>query len=295
MKKTAIFIVLLLICALASSCSDDISQVSVTDESTEFYEAASEEELNNGDFIINITRASESLKNETTDHVFLTEQTTLSEHSDIITEAVTVTEKIVSEPTEAVSEEYLKNTRDIYSEFLEENSSRYLENNGEKPEYEPLCFYFDLDDDGVDELVFFAEYEEFNCADVYFFDVIDGEVVEITYSKYVAGYRTADKFAVYLGDDGKYYIRKTNNDGNYLHMTTVYSYDGNNLIPVASVYGCYNEPSFFYVSDSGGDAFSSDMDKDKFKSVSEEEFSEFENQLYTYGTKVFNSSDCFVD
>lgn len=293
MRKTPIFILILFICVFVSSCSEDINEVPTTSESTGLYETTSVDKLTDCDLIISITRATDDLKNETTDLSLSTEQTTLSENSDVITEDSTESKEAVSETIKDITEEYSKNVRDIYAEFLEENSSRYLENNGEKPKYDPLYFYFDLDDDGADELVFFAEYENANCACVYFFDIIDGEVTEITSSEYVAGYRTADKFAVYLGDDGKHYIRKTNNDGNYLHMTTIYSYDGSELVPVKSVYGCYNDPSFFYVSDSGGDAFS--IDTDKFKTVTEEEFSEFENQLYEFGTEVFNSSECFAE
>ena len=289
MKTVYSFICVMVIFLLLYSCSDNKTNNIITGSSKHITQAEYSESvtLNNNSIIITRRNNSDTVtENEMPD--------TTIRHSDkaAVTEGVLFSEIITEHSVETSDTTY--DNKSQYINYINNNSSDYLENNGEKNAYDPIYTFLDLDGDSDDELILFVQFSQANCASFYLFDNIDGNIIEILSSKYVAPYRTADKFAVFTDSNGKYFIRRTNNDGMYSHLTTVYSYNGSELIPVYSISGCYNDPSYFSVSDNGGDIFDS-YDETKFRDVTEEEFSEIENKLCSTDSDVFNSSDVYIN
>lgn len=226
---------------------------------------------------------------ETTTAVQTTVPVTQTQPDSAVTEP-----EITAPPATEPSEPTETDIKELYVNYVESNPSRYAVNHNSTSSGEPVYTYIDLDSDGTLEMIYFRKFYEFNDAQVYFFDIKDGEIIEFTGSNYVASYRTADKYRVKEYNE-KYYIVKTNNDGNFVHMSTVYSYNGNELIPLYTISGSYYSDSYS-VSDKGIDAFDySEEDDEYYEDISEEEFTAIESEIYNFGTQVFYSSELFTE
>lgn len=287
MKKYLSFFVVFCFCFLAScgNSTDDtsISQF-VSDETNTTTNAVSQ---TLSDFNIFITRDNNEADLTVTSSTTEPAETTAKAEST--TEPNSMSATVKETTTQAIN----KDVKTVYEEYITENLTDFLKNNESVTDAEPLLMFFDLDGDSVDEMVFFLMHPEMNCASMHFYDYIDGEVKHITGSDYVAPYRTADRFCVYVDTDGKYYIRKSYNDGGYMHMATIYSYNGSEFVPVYSMYGCFNEPEFYYVSDNGADAYLEENVKGNFRKVTREEFELVEEDVYNRGTVKFHSTKMF--
>lgn len=226
---------------------------------------------------------------ETTTAVQTTVPVTQTQPDSAVTEP-----EITAPPATEPSEPTETDIKELYVNYVESNPSRYAVNNNSTSSGEPVYTYIDLDSDGTLEMIYFRKFYEFNDAKVYFFDIKDGEIFEITGSDYVASYRTTDKYRV-TEYNGEYYIVKTNYDGRYSHISAVYSYNGSEMVPVYAISGSY-ESGNFVVSDKGVDPFDfNDVNDQYYENVTEEEFTAIKNEIYNFGTQVFYSSELFTE
>ena len=188
-----------------------------------------------------------------------------------------------------------RNIKQQYLDFIDANSARYSEFQGEESTFEPKYTYVDLDNDSVDELIYFLEFfsEEnfaYSFAYVYLFDIVDGAATEVFGSDSVGKSRLTTDIRVFE-DGGKTFIAKELRDGRDEQIGTLYSYNGKEITVDYSISGCYNEPSYFSVSYLGEDAFT--VDAKYFTDITEDEFSVLQKDLGNKGKTLFDSDEQF--
>ena len=57
--------------------------------------------------------------------------------------------------------------KQLYIDFINSNPTRYAENSGTKSEVDPLYTYLDIDNDGMEELIYFLKFLDLNMANLY--------------------------------------------------------------------------------------------------------------------------------
>lgn len=203
---------------------------------------------------------------------------------------VEVTEKDNSVINVTVYSDTEVSYKKAYADYINAQPDKFKYNYGESTDFDPVYTYIDLDNDGVDELIYFLKFKDSNTAKLYFLDINGSHVFEFFGTDYCGNYRTSDQFRIFE-PDGQYYIIRHYNDGLHSLLRTVYKYDGKDLIPLFSIAGSYHGESFCY-SDAGLDAFY-DNEREGFISVSEAEFDEMKDDMYTMGDSVYYSNEVF--
>ncbi len=210
-------------------------------------------------------------------------------------EPETITHSPTTSQTENTSAEVTVNEEQIYSDYIAANSSRYSEFQGEESTFEPKYTYVDLDNDSVDELIYFLEFTSednfvYSFAYVYLFDIVDGAATEVFGSDSVGKSRLTTDIRVFE-DGGETFIAMELRDGRDEQIGTLYSYNGKEITVDYSISGCYNEPSYFSVSYLGDDAFT--VDAKFFTDITEDEFSVLQKDLGNKGKTLFDSDEQF--
>lgn len=231
---------------------------------------------------------------------------------------LTAAETILSETD--ISEP-VQDLQTLYKQFVQNDANRYLTYTDKYSDdasdtlkektyptkEDPRYFYFDLDNDGTEEMLLFVSYDNpdfftYSCCKVFIFDRVDGRISCIFESGVISGSRLTEKFSVVRDNDGSYYAIRSYDDGGFDNRICIYRFQNSAMI--AQVGYWFDRNAGFWWIGEKQDPFASSLRPDDpeengseieppegYRAVSEETLGKETDKWLNRGEAVFRSGD----